>query len=134
MLSLVTGNIGIDYSIFAFAIFAAASSNEIPVGILFMVTMIGTLIKFQTSGLLSFVLTSAIFIAMILAFKPKRILEEYQNEKQKLGKFVFLSIFLGQAIKLIFKDFLVYDLLISITAGLVGYIFYKIFMIFFRII
>ena len=127
MLSLVTGNIGIDYSIFAFAIFAAASSNEIPVGILFMVTMIGTLIKFQTSGLLSFILTSAIFIAMILAFKPKRILEEYQNEKQKLGKFVFLSIFLGQAIKLIFKDFLVYDLLTSITAGLVGYIFYKIF-------
>ena len=127
MLSLVTGNIGIDYSIFAFAIFAAASSNEIPVGILFMFTMIGTLIKFQTSGLLSFILTSAIFIAMILAFKPKRILEEYQNEKQKLGKFVFLSIFLGQAIKLIFKDFLVYDLLISITAGLVGYIFYKIF-------
>lgn len=127
MLSMVNGNIGLDYSIFALAIFAAATSNGIPVGILYIVTMIGTLIKFQTAGLLSYLLTSFIFIAMILVFKPRKILEEYQNEKQKLGKFVFLSVFLGQAIKIFFKEFLVYDLLLSITAGLIGYIFYKIF-------
>lgn len=127
MLSLVSGNIGIEYSIFALSIFAAASSNGIPVGILYVITMIGTLIKFQTAGLLSYLLTSFIFIIMILLFKPKKILEEYQNEKQKLGKFVFLSVFIGQAIKIFFKEFLVYDLLISISAGLIGYIFYKIF-------
>ena len=127
MLSFVSGNIGLDYSIFAISIFAAASSNGIPVGILYIITMIGTLIKFQTGGLLSYLLTTFIFIIMILGFKPKKILEEYQNEKQKLGKFVFLSILIGQAIKLLFKQFLIYDLLVSITAGMIGYIFYKIF-------
>lgn len=127
MLSLVSGNIGLNYSIFALAIFAATSSNGIPIGILYVITMIGTLIKFQTEGLLSYLLTSFIFIIMILVFKPKKILAEYQNEKQKLGKFVFLSILIGQLIKLLFKTFLVYDLLISISAALIGYIFYKIF-------
>lgn len=72
MLSLVSGNIGIEYSIFALSIFAAASSNGIPVGILYVITMIGTLIKFQTAGLLSYLLTSFIFIIMILLFKPKK--------------------------------------------------------------
>lgn len=127
MLSLVSGNIGLEYSIFGFVIFAAATSNGIPVGIIYMITMIGTLLKFQTAGLLSYLLTSFLFIVMILTFKPKKILEEYQNEKQKLGKFVFLSIFIGQAIKLFFKEFLVYDLLMSISAGMIGYIFYKVF-------
>ena len=127
MLSLVDGNIGISYSILAFSIFAATSSNGIPVGILYIITMIGTFIKFQTSGLLAYIFTSAIFIAMILIFKPKKLLEEYQNEKQKLGKFVFLSIFLGQVLMLVFKKFLIYDLLISISSGILGFIFYKIF-------
>lgn len=127
MLSLVGGNVGLEYSVFSIAIFAAASSNGIPVGILYIITMIGTLIKFQTAGLLSYLLTSFIFIIMILVFKPKKILEEYQNEKQKLGKFVFLAIFIGQVIKTVFKQFLIYDLLISISAGIIGYIFYKIF-------
>lgn len=127
MLSLVDGNVGMDYSIFALSLFAATSSNGIPVGILYIITMIGTILKFQTSGLLSYVLTSFIFIVMILIFKPKKILEEYQNEKQKLGKFVFISVFLGQAIKILFKQFLIYDLLISISSGFIGYIFYKIF-------
>lgn len=127
MLSLVDGNMGMSYSIFALSIFAATSSNRIPVGILYMITMIGIFIKFQTAGLLTYVFTSFIFIVMILIFKPKIILEEYQNEKQKLGKFVFISVFLGQVIMLLFKSFLVYDLLISISSGIIGYIFYKIF-------
>ena len=127
MLSLVDGKVGMDYSIFALALFAASSSNGIPVGILYIITMIGTLLKFQTSGLLSYVFTSFIFVLMILIFKPRKIMEEYQNEKQKLGKFVFISVLLGQAVKILFKQFLIYDLLVSITSGLVGYIFYKIF-------
>lgn len=127
MLSLVDGNVGMSYSIFAFSIFAATSSNGIPVGILYIITMIGTFIKFQTSGLLTYIFTSFIFIAMLLIFKPKRILEEYQNEKQKLGKFVFLSILVGQVIISLFKNILIYDILISISSAMIGFIFYKIF-------
>lgn len=127
MLSLVDGNVGMSYSIFAFSIFAATSSNGIPVGILYIITMIGTFIKFQTSGLLTYIFTSFIFIAMLLIFKPKRILEEYQNEKQKLGKFVFLSILVGQVIISLFKNILIYDILMSISSAMIGFIFYKIF-------
>ena len=127
MLSLVDGNVGMSYSIFAFSIFAATSSNGIPVGILYIITMIGTFIKFQTSGLLTYIFTSFIFIAMLLIFKPKKIFEEYQNEKQKLGKFVFLSILVGQVTISLFKNILIYDILMSISSAMIGFIFYKIF-------
>ena len=128
MLSCVDG-IGLNYSIFAMAIFAATISNGIPVGILYVLTMIGTLIKFQTSGLLSYLFTSAILIVLILTFKPKKLLLAYENEKTKLGKYVFFSVFLEQAIKLLFQEFLVYDLLVAITAAMSTYIFYKYFSI-----
>ena len=126
MLSCVDG-IGLNYSIFAMAIFAATISNGIPVGILYVLTMIGTLIKFQTAGLLSYLFTSAILIVLILIFKPKKLLLAYENEKTKLGKYVFWSVFFGQALKLIFQEFLVYDLLVAITSAMTAYIFYKIF-------
>lgn len=126
MLSCVDG-IGLNFSIFAVAIFAATISNSIPVGILFVLTMIGTLIKFKTAGLLSYLFTSAILVALILMFRPKKLLLEYETEKMKLGRFVFFAVFLGQAIKMIFDGFLVYDLLVSITSGMTAYIFYKIF-------
>lgn len=126
MLSCVDG-IGLNYSIFAMAIFAATISNGIPVGVLYVLTMIGTLIKFQTGGLLSYIFTSAILIALILIFKPKKLILMYENEKTKLGKYVFLAVFLGQTIKLVFQEFLVYDLLVSITSAMTAYIFYKIF-------
>ena len=122
-----TNGIESSYSIFALAIFAATCSNGIPVGIIYILTLIGTLIKFQTSGLLSYIFTSAILIVLILIFKPKKILLEYETEKMKLGKFVFISVFLGQAIKMIFQEFLVYDLLVSLTSAMTAYIFYKIF-------
>ena len=125
MLSFTDG-IGINYSIFAISILGAAISNGIPVGILFVLTMIGTLLKFQTAGLLSYVFTSAILVVLILMFKPKKLLLEYETEKMKLGKFIFISVFVGQVIKILFREFLIYDMLISITAGLAAFVFYKI--------
>ena len=121
MLSCIDG-LGINYSIFAIAIFAATISNGIPVGILYILTMIGTLIKFQTSGLLSYMVTTAILVILILGYKPKKLILSYENEKTKLGKYVFLSVLLGQAIKLVFQEFLVYDLLVAITSGMTAYI------------
>lgn len=126
MLSCVDG-IGLNYSIFAMAIFAAAISNSIPVGGLYVFTMIGTLIKYQTAGLLTYIFTSGILIVLILVFKPKKLLLAYENEKTKLGKYVFFSVFLEQVIKLLFKEFLIYDLLVAITSAMTVYIFYKIF-------
>jgi len=126
MLSYVDG-IGLNYSLFAVAILAATISNSIPVGVLFILTLIGTLTRFQTAGLLSYIFTIAILVALILMFKPKKLILEYESEKLKLGKYVFFAVFVGQAVKMIFTQFLVYDFLVSITSGLTAYIFYKIF-------
>ena len=126
MLSCVDG-IGLNYSIFAIAIFAAVISNGIPMGVLFVLTMIGTLIRFQTAGLLSYLFTSAILVVLVLIFKPRKLIAEYETEKMKIGRYVFFAVLIGQVIKMLFQEFLVYDLLVSITSAMTAYIFYKIF-------
>ena len=126
MLSCVDG-IGLNYSLFSIGICAAIISNSIPVGIAFILTLVGTLIKFGTTGLLSYLFSMFILVGLILMFKPRKLLLEYESEKIKLGKCVFIAVFLGQAVKMMFNGFLVYDLLISITSGMTAYIFYKIF-------
>lgn len=115
-----------EFAPFGLAIFAAACSNRIPVGILYIAVAIGTAIGFGISGLLSFLISSLLFIVMILIFRP-RIKETDRNEKQNLGIFIAVSAFLVQASKMFFTIFLVYDLIASIMLGIVTYIFYKIF-------
>ena len=127
MLSCVDG-IGVNYSIFSVAILAATISNSIPVGILFILTLLGNFIKFQTAGLLSYLFTASILVLFILMFKPKKLLLEYESEKIKLGKYVFWAVFLGQALKMLFNQILVYDLLASFVFAILTYIFYKIFV------
>lgn len=111
---------------FGLAIFAAVCSNKIPAGILYIAVLIGTAIGFGLSGILTFIISSLLFIAMILIFRP-RIQEPNKNEKQKLGIYVAISAFAVQASKMFFTTFLVYDLVVSIMLGIIVYIFYKIF-------
>lgn len=111
---------------FGLAIFAAVCSNKIPAGILYIAVLIGTAIGFVLSGILTFIISSLLFIAMILIFRP-RTQEPNKNEKQKLGIYVAISAFAVQASKMFFTTFLVYDLVVSIMLGIIVYIFYKIF-------
>lgn len=111
---------------FGLAIFAAVCSNKIPAGILYIAVLIGTAIGFGLSGILTFIISSLLFIAMILIFRP-RTQEPNKNEKQKLGIYVAISAFAVQASKMFFTTFLVYDLVVSIMLGIIVYIFYKIF-------
>lgn len=111
---------------FALAIFAAVCSNKIPAGIVYIATCIGTLIGFGVNSFLSYLLTSLLFIVMILIFKP-RLQDKDRNEKQKLGLYVIISSFAVQAGKMFFTMFLFYDLLVSIMLSITTYIFYKIF-------
>ena len=117
---------GGEFAPFGLAMFAAVCSNRIPVGIVYVATCLGTLIGFGGSSLLSYVLTTLLFIVMMLLFRPK-YQEEGRNEKQKLGVYVLISSFVVQAGKMFFTMFLIYDLLTSIMACILTYIFYKIF-------
>ena len=125
MISMV--GFGKEFAPFAFAMFAATCSNRIPAGIVFIVTLIGTLIGFGLNGFLSYLLIALLFIVLMLIFRP-RFEDENRNEKQKLGKFVLVSSFVVQAGKMIFGMFLLYDLVVSIMLSILCYIFYKIFV------
>ncbi len=111
---------------FAISIMAAALSNKIPVLIIYVLTLIGTCVGLGSGQALTYLLTSLVFLVMILMFKPKEN-EEYENEKLRLGKYVFLSTFLVQISNIFFGNFVVYDLLTSIMVAISAYIFYKIF-------
>ena len=63
---------------------------------------------------------------MVLIFKPWYE-EEYKSERRKLGKYVLISVIGVQLVQMLFRGFLLYDLFLSITTGIVTYIFYKIF-------
>lgn len=111
---------------FSMAIFAAACSNSIPVMFIYIITMLGTAIKFGSTGVLNYLLVSLLFIALILIFKPWYE-EEYKNERRKLGKYVFLSSFIVQIVQMLFNEFMIYTVLLSIANSITTYIFYKIF-------
>lgn len=125
MLSMVScGNENI--ASFGLAMFAAICSNGIPMGIVYLLMIIGTFIGFGVPTTLTFILTTLAFVAMIIIFKPDYE-EEDRNEKRKLGKYIFIATLVVQAGQMIFKGFLVYDLLASILMATTVYIFYKIF-------
>lgn len=115
-----------EWAPFGLAIFAACCSNRKPVGIVFIFVAIGTLIKFGFGGLGLFLLTAILFMGLVLIIRPN-FEEDERNEKQKLGRYVFIATFAVQLFKMLFAGFLWYDLIAGITAGIITYIFYKIF-------
>lgn len=124
MVSMV--GFGEEFAPFGLAIFAAVCSNKIPAGIVYLATVLGTLIGFGVNGFLSYLVMTLLFIVATLIFRP-RFQDKNRNEKQKLGLYVLASSFIVQAGKMFFTMFLLYDLLSSIMVSILTYIFYKIF-------
>ncbi len=124
MLSTIKGIDGI--APFAISIFAASLSNKIPTLIVYILTLIGTLIGLGGGQALTYLLTSLVLIAMTLIFRPNEN-EEYDTEKIRLGKYVFLSSFIVQIISRFFSGLVVYDVFESTMIAISAYIFYKIF-------
>lgn len=110
---------------FALAILAATLSNGIPIGIVYILTCIGTFVGFKGSGLLTYFITSVVFIVSLYIFKTK--IKDDCNEYRKVGKNVIISTLLVQLVPLAFGTFYLYDLLVGIMQAIVTYIFYKIF-------
>lgn len=124
MVSMVSFN-G-EWAPFGLAILAACCSNRKPVGIVYILVAIGTFIKFGFGGLGAFLITSILFMGLIVIIRPN-FEEDERNEKQKLGSYVFGACFIVNASKMFFTGFLFYDLITSIAIGVITYIFYKIF-------
>lgn len=127
MISMV--GFGVDQAViapFGIAMLAATISNGIPIAMVYLASLLGTAIRFGGSNTLMFIFTSILMLLMVLVRKPAR--NEDENEKIKLGVYLFISILLVQAISMIFKGFYFYDLLVAITTSVSSYIFYKIFV------
>ena len=125
MLSMVSCG-GKNIAVFGLAFFAAMCSNQVPIGISYLLMIIGTFIGFGLPTTLTFILTTLCFVAMIIIFKPEYE-EDDVNEKRKLGKYIFFSSLIVQVCQTIFNGFLAYDIISSILIATTVYIFYKIF-------
>ena len=110
---------------FALAIVAATLSNGIPIGIVYILTCIGTFIGFGGSGLLTYFITSLVFLVSLYIFKTR--IQEDCNEVRKVGKNIIIATLLVQIVPLAFGTFYLYDLLVGIMQAVVTFIFYKIF-------
>ena len=128
MLSMVSfgGNSSLGLAPFALAILAATLSNSIPIGVVYILTCIGTYVGFGASGLLNYFITSLVFFVSLYIFKTR--IQDEVNERRKVGKNIIIATLLVQIVPLAFGTFYLYDLLIGIMQAIVTYIFYKIFV------
>ena len=111
---------------FGLAIIAGALSNNRPIGIMYVLSLIGTFVRFGFNNLLIYFVTSLVFFVLILLIRPR--IEENVNEQKKIGGHLFFSVTLVQIITMFFDTFYVFELLSSIMLGMTTYIFYKIFV------
>lgn len=126
MISQVTFGDNKELAPFGIAMLASIMSNSIPVGISFIIIGIGNFISFGVSSTLSYVLTTLMLLFSILIKPPKY--DEENNEKRRLGMRLVISCIVVKVGSLIFKEFMVYDILVAIMHSISVYIFYKIFV------
>ena len=128
MLSMVSfgGNSSLGLAPFALAILAATLSNSIPMGVVYVLTCIGTFIGFGGSGLLNYFITTIVFFASLYILKTR--IQDDCNERRKVGKNLIIATLIVQIAPIAFGTFYLYDLLLGIMQAIVVFIFYKIFV------
>lgn len=130
IISFLISMVGFSTGIYPFglAIVAAACAIGIPIGGLAVVTTIGTLIKFGPLEMITYIMTLVVFITSIMIIKPRISIDESENERQKLAKYIFFSCLVVQVVKLISTEILIYNILQVLMFCIVTTIFYKIFV------
>jgi len=129
IIAFLVSMVGFSPHIFPFglAILAATCSIGIPIGMLALITTIGTFCGFGLASTVTYIMNVIIFVTMIMIFKPK-MLQVEENEKLRLSKYLFFSCIIVQAVRLLSSNMLVYNVLESIMFSIVTVLFYKIFV------
>lgn len=112
---------------FGLAMVAATLSSGVPVFGVLLAAMLGTLMGNGVSAFLNFVLSSIVYFALVLIFKPKVAVEE-RNELLKTGKRLFFACFLVSFFQNIRGIVLTYDVFMALVSAALTYVFYKIFV------
>ena len=133
IISFMISTIGFGNGInpFAIAIFAAVCSNDIPIGVVYILSLIGTGIGFGKEGLLTYFLTSVVFMLLISMFKVK--VDEITDNK-KFTKHICFAAAITKIASLFFGKILIYDILMTAIFVMSVGIFYKIFEVAIRVI
>ena len=126
MVGFSSENVLFSFVPFGLAIIAAAFSNGQPIGIMYVLSIIGTFLKFGLNNTLTYIITSLLFFVVVLFVRPH--IQEGVNEQRKIGIHLFFSVFIVQVVPIFFGTFYVYDFLASMMLGMATYIFYKIFV------
>ena len=127
MVSMVSfgGSSALGLAPFALAIVAATLSNSIPIGVVYVLSCIGTYVGFGGSGLLNYIITSVVFFGSLFVLRTR--IQDDCNERRKVGKNLIIATLIVQIVPIAFGTFYLYDLLIGIMQAIVVFIFYKIF-------
>ena len=122
-----TIGIGQDVSPFSLAIAAACISAGIPIFGVALFGVAGNIIAFGTAGALNYMVTLLVMIISMFIYKPAYN-DENRNEKMKIAKNLFLSVFMVQIVKLLASTVTIYDGLMVVTSAVITVVFYKIFV------
>lgn len=125
MVNISSDNVMFSITPFEIAIIAAALSSNMPVGIMYAISLISTFIKFGPNSLLTYILTTLVFFVTILIKRPK--IQDEVNEQKRLGMHLFISTLIVQVVPMFFRSFILYELLTGVMLSISTYIFYKIF-------
>ena len=112
---------------FGLAILAACMGSTVPVFMVFITSMISTIIFHGSMGFTTYIYISIIFFLMNFMFKPKVAIEE-RNEILLVGGKLFGACFIYYFIKNVRDVFLLYDLFLGTIISALTYVFYKIFV------
>ena len=125
MVGLSSNNLIFSIVPFGLALLAAAFSNGQAIGIMYVLSLIGTFIKFGTNSLITYIATSLVFFILVLIIRPR--LQNNTNEMRRVGGQLFFAVVIVQVVPLFFRTFYVFDLLTGVMLGMTTYVFYKIF-------
>ena len=125
MISMVSFGTNKEIAPFGVAMIAAILSSSNPIAIPFALIGIANTISFGFNSTLMYILTTAILLMGILIKAPRY--DENNNEKRKIGIRLFLTCLTIKLAGLVFKEIIVYDILLAIMYSVSVFIFYKIF-------
>ena len=110
------------------AILGAFCSLNIPVGILVIISTIGTYIRFGAIDSIIYIITAALFIITIMIARPQKIVGNEENEKLRVSKYLVFSCIGIQILNLFVQGMMVYDVLQAVLYIVMVFVFYKVFV------
>ena len=120
-------SMGQPISPFGLAMVVACMSYGIPAIGIIVVGLISTLITFEASGALTYMVILLVMMLTYVIREPKYN-EEIRNEQVKLSKNLGISIIIVTMVQTLMKTFTLYGVLVNITFAIVTVLFYKIFV------